>query len=66
MTKLEAVEGAAEIANTQKLRMIVAHNPYDGDEPDTERRYGFWPFGAETIFTKETVILTIIPESWGR
>jgi hypothetical protein len=58
MTKKQATTEATEIANRDRIRMVVTENPYAENEDET---FGYCPAAAASIFKYEKVLETIEP-----
>lgn len=59
MTKEQASKEAKEVAERDKLDMVVTFNPYGEEESDDEK-FGYFPAGAVSIFKYEEVVETIL------
>jgi hypothetical protein len=60
MTREQATREATEIANRDRIRMVVTFDPY-AENADETQNFGFFPESAIEIFSHENVEETIVP-----
>jgi prolyl-tRNA editing enzyme YbaK/EbsC (Cys-tRNA(Pro) deacylase) len=62
MTKTQATKEAREIADRDRIRMVVTYNPYAETEDEAEK-YGYHPHrvAKAAIFAYDEIVKTIRP-----
>lgn len=63
MTREQATREARQIAESDRIEMVVTFNPYTDESVDDAEKYGFFPARAKHIFRHEEVIETIKPNT---